>query len=337
MKRNKTVTIPPIKIVENTKRVSLSCVDLFSGCGGMSLGFTQAGYDIIGAFDNWQPAIECYKTNFPTHNMVELNLNEWQTAVEKILPLHPDIIIGGPPCQDFSEAGCRVEGERAGLTIAFAQIIAAVKPSFFVMENVPRAQKSSAYAMARAMFKSVNYGLTEKVIDASLCGTPQRRKRFLCVGAIEHEDNFLLDILNSRLSSKPLSVKAYLQDEIDIEYYYKHPRTYDRRAIFSVHEPATTIRGCNRPVPQNYKKHKNDAADPINIRALTTMELARIQTFPTNFHWPESRSIATQLIGNAVPVALAHFIAIAIRDFKQNLILNNNANNKSRNTYDEQR
>ena len=170
------------------------------------------------------------------------------------------------------------------------------------------------------IFKSAKYGLTEKVLDASLCGAPQCRKRFFCIGGINCIDGFLLDILNARLSEIPLSVKDYLQDEIDFEFYYKHPRTYGRRAIFSVNEPATTIRGCNRPLPQNYKKHKKDATDPINIRALTTKELARIQTFPSNFEWPESNGIATQLIGNAVPVALAKFIAIAIRDYNTGII-----------------
>ena len=293
----------------------LKCVDLFAGCGGMSLGFLQAGYSIVGAFDNWKPAINCYRNNFITHKIYDMNLKDFDRATRIISRLNPDIIVGGPPCQDFSEAGHRVEGERANLTISYAKIVAAIRPRFFVMENVPRAQKSSAYATAKSIFKSVNYGLTEKVLDASLCGAPQQRKRFFCIGALNCNDDFLLDTLNSRLAEIPLSVKDYLQDEIDFDFYYKHPRTYGRRAIFSVFEPASTIRGCNRPLPQNYKKHKNDATDPINVRALTTKELARIQTFPADFKWPQSNSISTQLIGNAVPVALANFIAVAILDY----------------------
>lgn len=293
----------------------LKCVDLFAGCGGMSLGFLQAGYSIVGAFDNWKPAINCYRKNFTTHEIYDLDLKDWEGAAKFIATLNPDIIVGGPPCQDFSEAGHRVEGERANLTISYAKIIAAIRPRFFVMENVPRARKSAAYATAKKIFKSVNYGLTEKVLDASLCGAPQQRKRFFCIGAINCNDNFLLGILNSRLAETPLSVKDYLQDEIDFEFYYKHPRTYGRRAIFSVNEPAPTVRGCSRPLPQSYKKHKNDATDPINVRALTTKELARIQTFPTDFKWPQTNGISTQLIGNAVPVALANFIAVAILDY----------------------
>lgn len=304
-----------IEAENNTVKQNLKCVDLFAGCGGMSLGFLQAGYSIEAAFDNWTPAVGCYRANFKDHEIHDIDLSDWGKAVEIISPLRPDIIVGGPPCQDFSDAGHRVEGKRAELTIAFSQIIASVKPRFFVMENVPRAQKSAAYAIAKDLFKAANYGLTEKVLDACLCGAPQRRKRFFCIGAIDCKDNFLLEYLNSRLAEKPLTVKEYLKDEIQFDYYYKHPRTYGRRAIFSVNEPAATIRGCNRPLPQNYKKHKNDAADPINIRALTTRELARLQTFPASFWWPDSHSVATQLIGNAVPVALAHFIANAILDY----------------------
>ena len=79
-------------------------------------------------------------------------------------------------------------------------------------------------------------------------------------------------------------VREYMKDELDIDYYYRHPRNYSRRAIFSVDEPSPTVRGVNRPIPESYQKHRGDAADPSeNVRPLTTIERARIQTFPDNF------------------------------------------------------
>lgn len=111
-------------------------VDLFSGCGGMSLGFQSAGYNIVAAFENWPAAIECYKQNFK-HPVIETDLSIVDEAIIRIKKYQPDLIIGGPPCQDFSNAGNRTEGERAELTHSFAKIITAVKPKFFVMENVP--------------------------------------------------------------------------------------------------------------------------------------------------------------------------------------------------------
>ena len=126
-------------------------VDLFSGCGGMSLGFQSAGYNIVAAFENWPAAIECYKQNFK-HPVIETDLSIVDEAIIRIKKYQPDLIIGGPPCQDFSNAGNRTEGERAELTHSFAKIITAVKPKFFVMENVARASESEAYKKARKLF-----------------------------------------------------------------------------------------------------------------------------------------------------------------------------------------
>ena len=135
-------------------------VDLFSGCGGMSLGFQSAGYNIVAAFENWPAAIECYKQNIK-HPVIETDLSIVDEAIIRIKKYQPDLIIGGPPCQDFSNAGNRTEGERAELTHSFAKIITAVKPKFFVMENVARASESEAYKKARKLFIDNGYGLTE--------------------------------------------------------------------------------------------------------------------------------------------------------------------------------
>lgn len=125
----------------------MKIVDLFSGCGGMSLGFQNAGFEITAAFDNWAKAIEVYRQNF-RHPIFERDLSD-SSVITEITHLAPDIIIGGPPCQDFSSAGLRTETiDRANLTVRYAQIIVAIKPAFFVMENVERVEKSTAYKSA---------------------------------------------------------------------------------------------------------------------------------------------------------------------------------------------
>lgn len=295
----------------------MRCVDLFCGCGGLSRGFKNAGYTIVAAMDNWPAASLCYKQNF-SHPFFNINLHNWQEAVKLIQPLNCDIIIGGPPCQDFSHAGNRKEGERAQLTVSYAKIVAAIKPQFFVMENVDRAQLSDAYKEAKDILVKAGYGLTEKTLNASYCGVPQNRKRFFCIGLLNGQDGFLDGILAANLSDLPLTVKEYCGNEIEITHYYRHPRTYGRRAIFSVTEPAPTIRGCNRPMPPEYKRHPKDAIDPkLGVRALTTRERALIQTFPNDYSWLDSSSLNDQLIGNAVPVKLGEYIARAIIDFSK--------------------
>ena len=302
-------------------------VDLFCGCGGMSLGFEQAGFQIVGAYDFWDVAVQTYNNNF-NHTAAILDLSKKNTALSVIRPLNPEVIIGGPPCQDFSSAGDRTEGERANLTVSYAKIIKSIKPKYFVMENVSRAKMSKAYAEAREIFVSAGYGLTELVLDASKCGVPQKRKRFFCVGALNEPDDFLKKNLLANQSVISLSVRNYFTQnhyQLNIDYYYRHPRTYSRRAIYSVDEPSPTIRGVNRPRPAEYVRHKNDAAFNDDIASLTYRQRALIQTFPENFNFGNSIATAEQMIGNAVPVNLAKHIARALSTYEneKNITINN--------------
>lgn len=123
-------------------------VDLFCGCGGLSKGFELAGFNVVAAYDEWQSALTCYNANF-NHNAQSLDLGNVENAVNTIRPFNPTIIIGGPPCQEFSNAGKREEGVLADLTFKYAQIVTSVLPQYFVMENVPRVKGSKAYAKAR--------------------------------------------------------------------------------------------------------------------------------------------------------------------------------------------
>ncbi|MDR3282442.1 MAG: DNA (cytosine-5-)-methyltransferase, partial [Candidatus Methanoplasma sp.] len=214
-------------------------VELFSGCGGMSLGFSNAGFDVVAAYECWDAAIECYRENFG-HPVRKADLSDVASAVDSIKGDRPDLIIGGPPCQDFSAAGKRVESGRASLTKCYAMIVAAVKPPYFVMENVDRSLKSEAYAEARRIFKDAGYGLTERILDASLCGVPQKRKRLICVGALGQGDGFADEHIDRRIAKTPLTLRGYFGDGLGFEHYYRHPRNYSRRAVFSIDEPAPT-------------------------------------------------------------------------------------------------
>lgn len=287
-------------------------VDLFAGCGGLTMGFQNAGFNIVGAFEYWDIAADCYERNFK-HPVFRADLSDVHTATAQIEKLKPEIIIGGPPCQDFSHSGKRIEGGRASLTGSFAEIVTGIKPRYFVMENVDRAEKSNAYAYARDLFIKAGYGLTEIVLDASFCGIPQRRKRFFCIGSLGQNDGFLLDYIHSHMSQKETTLRDFFGETLDFEYYYRHPRNYSRRGIFSIDEPAPTMRGVNRPVPQGYPGHPNDACKlNDSIRALTTLERALIQTFPANYKWQGTKTDMEQMIGNAVPVKLAEFVASAL-------------------------
>ena len=186
------------------------------------------------------------------------------------------------------------------------------------MENVDRILKSQTLPKAISLFKSAQYGLSQVVLDASLCGVPQKRKRFFLIGHKNDTDDFLTSILYSDLSSKSKTVREYLGNELNTEYYYRHPRSYARRGIFSIDEPSATIRGVNRPIPNNYSIHPGDATKDLSkVRVLTTLERARIQTFPKSFNFSGNKTDLEQMIGNAVPVELAKYVAVHLMEYIQ--------------------
>ncbi|OYT91211.1 MAG: DNA (cytosine-5-)-methyltransferase [Burkholderiales bacterium PBB3] len=297
--------------------MTLKTIDFFAGGGGLSLGFQQAGFNVVCAVENWQPALDVYRANFPGHEAVSLDLSNEYETLQLLDSYRPDLIIGGPPCQDFSSAGKRDEGGgRASLTINYANVISQYRPSFFLMENVARAATSNAFKAALDIFKRAGYGLTIQLLNAAHCGAPQSRKRLIVLGQLNGKDGFLDHALTSGLSDQPMTLRQYFRNKLPFEHYYRHPRSYARRAVFSIDEPSPTIRGVNRPIPKGYPGH---AGDPVpvgeGIRSLTTQERALIQTFPAKFKLPGSKSDVEQVIGNAVPVKLAEYVAKALAHY----------------------
>lgn len=227
------------------------------------------------------------------------------------------MIIGGPPCQDFSSAGHRDENlGRAVLTYTYRDIILRIKPKYFVMENVPEITKSAILKEIKDSFKEAGYGLTERVLDASYCGVPQSRKRFFLVGSLNDEDDFLQEELDRNLADAPMSMRDYFGDSLGIDYYFRVPRSYSRRGVFSIDEPCQTIRGVDRPIPPGYPGHPSDPVEiGPQVRALTIEERSYVQTFPRVFVFQGNKTDLNQMIGNAVPVKLAEYVATALRAY----------------------
>lgn len=292
-------------------------IDLFSGCGGLSLGFRLSGFEVIAGFDNWQCAVETYNANLD-HQAFQLDLSDVDQTIASLTPFFKSEIpgiIGGPPCQDFSSAGKRVEGERADLTEKYAQVVAHFLPPFFVMENVARAEKSAAFHRALAIFENAGYSTNYVVLNAARCGVPQRRHRLITVGTLSPKlVTGVHALLLNRQTEKETTVRDWFGTRLNTEFYYRHPRSYARRAIFSIDEPSPTIRGVNRPIPNGYPGHPGDAGSLEEARPLSSQERAEIQTFPPGFQFLGSKTDTEQMIGNAVPVRLAKFVADALSE-----------------------
>lgn len=156
-------------------------VDLFCGIGGMTLGFTRAGFSVAAAFDNWNCAVDTYRANLGNH--VE------QIAVSDELELPPaDVIIGGPPCQGFSSAGARrADDHRNTLVSVYARLIAKYRPKAFVFENVEGFLTSDS---GRFVFDllgpliDAGYRIHLRKVNAANYGVPQHRKRVVGIGAL---------------------------------------------------------------------------------------------------------------------------------------------------------
>ena len=183
------------------------------------------------------------------------------------------------------------------------------------MENVYNIEKSPIFEEVLALFKSAGYGVTKHVWDASYMGVPQMRRRYFVVGKLGEKDDFLLEKMLSGLSKERMTVRKYFKDKpIGADYIYQHPRTYKRRAIFSIDEPLSTIRSVNRPIPSNYVIHSADkTSDLSKVHVLTTKERSYIQSFPESFEFVGTTSSIEQAIGNAVPVKMAEYVANIIK------------------------
>lgn len=166
----------------------LNCIDLFCGCGGLSLGFEKAGINVLVGIDAWQDAITTFNYNHKNSKGICADLSTLEPSeIEKELNgKSVDLIIGGPPCQGFSVAGKRiVDDVRNKLYKNFVRFVEYYKPKAFMMENVPNILSIGGGIVGDSIvkdFSDLGYKVVYKVLTASNYGTPQNRRRAVFVG-----------------------------------------------------------------------------------------------------------------------------------------------------------
>ena len=179
------------KIMRNISKPNI--IDLFCGCGGLSLGFEQVGYNILLGIDVWEEALRTFKHNHMNSNTLcaDLSILSPKEVNQKINGQKVDVIIGGPPCQGFSIAGKRiVDDERNKLYQSFVRMVAYFRPTAFVMENVPNILSIGEGAIKESIikdFEGLGYTVNVQVMLASDYGVPQNRKRAVFVGLLNGE------------------------------------------------------------------------------------------------------------------------------------------------------
>jgi DNA (cytosine-5)-methyltransferase 1 len=171
-------------------------IDLFCGCGGLSYGFIEAGYDVLLGIDHWKDAIVTFEnTHKNAKGLVADLFTETPKDISKKTGIkNVDIIIGGPPCQGFSIAGKRIiDDERNQLYKSFVRFVKHYQPKVFLMENVPNIVSMGKGVVKNSIiedFEKLGYTVVYKVLLASDFGVPQNRKRAFFIGTKNKKNLF---------------------------------------------------------------------------------------------------------------------------------------------------
>ena len=329
----------------------MNLLSLFSGCGGLDLGFKRAGFKISVANEFDKNIFETFKENHQDTHLIEGDIRK--ISKNDIKPYVEDEItgiIGGPPCQSWSEAGnlIGIDDERGKLFFDYIRLLRDFTPKFFLAENVSgmlAERHSKAVKVILKLFEDAGYRVTLNLVNAKDYGVAEERKRVFFIG-FRNDLNILFQF--PRGSTAEDDKKITLRDVIwDLQYNavpsernYHNPNAINNNEYFtgsfspifmsrnrvkSWDEQAFTVQASGRQcqlhpqAPKMIKFGKNDCrfvTGKENLyRRMTVREIARIQGFPDDFKFIyKNINDAYKMIGNAVPVNLAYEIAIAIKN-----------------------
>ncbi len=324
----------------------LKVVSFFAGCGGLDLGFSQAGFKTIWA-NEWDKEIwQTYESNHPKTYLDRRDIR--QVLSSDI----PDCvgIIGGPPCQSWSEAGKQkgIRDDRGRLFLEYIRILRDKQPLFFLAENVA-GMLYKKHEQARrnivAAFAEAGYQVEFKLLDAADFGVPQNRKRVIFVGfrqdlaqkfdftAVQRRSPLTLKdaIWDLRESALPAKNKNKTNGEACLIANHEYATGgfssmyMSRNRVRGWNKPSFTIQASSRHAPIHPQANKminverdKFIFDPNSVypyHRLSVRECARIQTFPDDFiyHYQNLNS-GYKMIGNAVPVNFSRALATAIKE-----------------------
>ena len=325
----------------------MKVISLFSGAGGLDLGFEKAGFKIPIANEFDKTIWETFKVNHPKTHLIEGDIRNIDT---NSLPKDVDGIIGGPPCQSWSEAGNRtgINDARGQLFYEYIRILKAVKPKFFLAENVSGMladRHNSAVKNILQLFNEAGYDVTLTLVNAKDYGVAEERKRVFYIG---FRKDLSVDFSFPTGSTVDESSKITLRDIIwdlkdsavpalpknkhnpeainNNEYFIGSYSTIfmSRNRVKSWDEQAFTVQASGRQcqlhpqAPKMVKVGLNDcrfvSGKEHLYRRMTIREVARVQGFPDTFKFIyDNVDDGYKMVGNAVPVNLAYEIAVGIK------------------------
>lgn len=326
----------------------MKVISLFSGCGGLDLGFERAGFEIPVANEYDKTIWATFKANHPNTHLIEGDIRK---ISESDFPSGVDGIIGGPPCQSWSEAGSLkgIDDDRGKLFYDYIRILRSVKPKFFLAENVSGMlanRHNEAVQNIIKLFEESGYNVTLTLVNAKDYGVAEERKRVFYIGfrkdlgidftfptgsTVDDKKKITLrDIIWDLQETAVPSEKnnRHNPDAINNNEYFTgsfSPIFMSRNRVKSWDEQAFTVQASGRQcqlhpqAPKMVRFGKNDCrfveGKESLYRRMTVREVARVQGFPDDFIFIyESVNDGYKMIGNAVPVNLAYEIASAIKN-----------------------
>lgn len=331
----------------------MNIISLFSGCGGLDLGFEKAGFHIPVANEFDSKIFETYRINHPNTHLIEGDIRKiTKEDIKKYISGEVTGIIGGPPCQSWSEAGSLkgIEDARGQLFYDYIRILQEFKPKFFLAENVSGMlanRHSEAVQNIIELFDKADYDVSVDLVNAKDYGVAEERKRVFYIGFRKDlKIKFIFPKGSTDDDDKKLTLRDVIWDlqetavpsgeknhhnpnAINNNEYFTgafSPIFMSRNRVKSWDEQAFTVQASGRQcqlhpqAPKMQKFGKNDCrfvkGNEELYRRMTIREIARIQGFPDDFKFIyKETNNAYKMIGNAVPVNLAYEIAVAIKMF----------------------
>lgn len=319
-------------------------VDLFCGAGGFSVGFETEDFESVGGFDVDESAVQTYDANH-TGKGITADLTEYtgERICDELGVTKEEItgVVGGPPCQGFSNANRNRDenDERNQLVFHFARLVSELQPEFFVMENVPGILTIADGSVPEQIideFASYGYSVAFKKLNTAKYGVPQKRERVIFIGVKQESGINPLTLFPEKTHSQSdyRTVSQALDGLPRLEAGEEEETIPNHRA--PNHQSQTVERiskaGYGEKVPydswsQKTRLHPDEPsptilagkrsnyhrAHPEDNRGLTVRERARIQSFPDDFEFKGSVTDQRRQSGNAVPPKLAEAIAKQIQ------------------------
>ena len=307
----------------------MKVVSLFSGAGGLDLGFSTANHEIIWANDIFEDAVATYRQNLGLH----ITCADIATVNAADIP-NCDMIIGGFPCQGFSVANTKrsVNDERNQLYKEFLRIASAKKPKFFLAENVRGIMslaKGEVLKMIIQDFENIGYKVSVKLLNSADFGVPQLRQRVFIVG-VRTDVDFTFDFPQNTHNADGSNG---LQKWVSVGEAFANLPSPDEPNDLPNHEYSKyklrfngyighrTI-NAEKPAPTVTARGDNKGGvvvlhHPSNERRMSCRELATVQGFPLKFAFCGNKTSVYRQIGNAVPPPLAHAMARQFKEVEQ--------------------